>query len=89
MLSEKKPSLIIGDMNICYQQHRGDTNIQYLEENKFKQLVKGATHIMGGHIDHAFLNDHKHSFMSVDVDQYSPYYTSRDHDGLLITLMYA
>ena len=28
MLSEKKPSLIIGDMNICYQQHGGDKNIQ-------------------------------------------------------------
>ena len=54
----------------------------------FKQLVNGATHIMGGHIDHAFFNDHEHSFISVDVDQYSPYYTSRDHDGLLITLMY-
>jgi exonuclease III len=88
MLSKKKPSLIIGDMNICYQQHGRDKDIQYMEGNKFKQLVNGATHIMGGQIDHAYLNDHEHSFRSVDVDQYSPYYTSRDHDGLLITIIY-
>ena len=48
----------------------------------------GTTHIMGGHIDHVYLNDHEHRFRSVDVIQYSPYYTSRDHDGLLVTLMY-
>ena len=75
-------------MNICYQQHRRDKDIQYMEGKKFKQLVNGATHIMGGQIDHAYLNDKESKVRSVSVDQYSPYYTSRDHDALLITIIY-
>ena len=87
-ISETKPTLIVGDMNICYQENRNDKNIQYLEANKFKQLAIGATHLQGGHIDHVYLKDPKTNFRSCDVESYSPYYTSRDHDGLLITLIH-
>ena len=38
--------------------------------------------------DHAYLADPDSMFEKVDIEQYSPYYTARDHDGLLITLMY-
>ena len=74
-------------MNICFQEQRKNANIQYLEANNFKQLVTGATHFQGGHIDHVYLNDHQSEFKSVDVQMYSPYYTCRDHDGLLTTLI--
>ena len=57
LISETKPTLILGDMNICYQENRNDKNIQYLEANHFKQIVIGATHLQGGHIDHAYLKD--------------------------------
>ena len=86
-LSNKKPTLIVGDINICYQEQRENVNIQYLEEKNFKQIVTGATHLQGGHIDHVYINDHQCEFKSVDVEMYSPYYTCRDHDGLLTTLV--
>ena len=86
-LSKEKPTLIVGDMNICYQEQRENGNIQYLETNRFKQIVTGPTHLQGGHIDHVYLNDYQSQFKSVDVEMYSPYYTCRDHDGLLTTLI--
>ena len=85
-ISETKPTLIVGDMNICYQENRNDKNIKYLETSKFKQMAIGATHLQGGHFDHVYLKDPQVNFKSYDVETYSPYYTSRDHDGLLITL---
>ena len=88
IVSKDKAILIVGDMNICYEKQRMDQNIQYLKSNNFKQLVKSATHFHGGHIDHAYLADPDSMFEKVDIEQYSPYYTARDHDGLLITLMY-
>ena len=87
-ISETKSTLIVGDMNICYQENGNDKNIQYLEANKFKQIAIGATHLQGGHIDHVYLKDPHANFRSYDVETYSPYYTSRDHDGLLITLIH-
>ena len=52
-VSKDKATLILGDMNICYEKQRQDKNIQYLETYNFKQLVKGATDFLGGQIDHA------------------------------------
>ena len=87
IVSKEKTTLILGDMNICYKKQRNDKNIQYLETQNFKQLVKGATHFLGGQIDHAYLADPEARF-DADIQQYAPYYTARDHDGLLITLTY-
>ena len=58
-----------------------------MKSKNFKQLVKGATHYLGGHIDDVYLADPEFKFEKVDIEQYSPYYTARDHDGLLIALM--
>ena len=63
-------------------------NIQYLKSKNFKQLVKGTTYYLGGYIDHAYLADPEFKFEKADIEQYSPYYTARDHDGLLVTLMH-
>ena len=86
-LSKEKPTLIVGDMNICYRENKKNENIQYLEANKFKQLVTDATHYQGGHIDHIYINDYQNKLKSVDIEMYSPYYTCRDHDGLLTTIV--
>ena len=86
-MSKDKTTLILEDRNICYKKQRNDKNIQYLETQNFKQLVKEATHFLGGQIDHAYLADPEARF-EVDIQQYAPYYTARDHDGLLITLTY-
>ena len=47
----------------------------------FKQLVQVSTHIEGRHIDHVYVLD-----LQAHVELYSPYYTAKDHDGLLITI---
>ena len=86
ILSKKRATLIVGDINICYEKQQEDKNIKFLKLSKFEQLVKDATHYLGGHIDHAYFTDPKLKFGKVELEQYSPYYTARDHDGLLITL---
>ena len=57
---------------------------QALERNLFKQLVKEATHIQGGHIDHAYWKDTIGMWQDPAIERYSPYYS--DHDGICITL---
>ena len=79
-----KPTLITGDVNICFQQHRNNSISKSLEEIGFIQLVKEATHIEGGHIDHVYWLDRTGKWKTPDVERYSPYYS--DHDALLVTL---
>ena len=67
-------------MNICWKKQKKDKNIKYLEENGFKQLVKGATHLLAGYIDQAWIIG-DYYFEKVDVEQYSPHSTSCDHDS--------
>ena len=47
------------------------------------QLVKEATHIEGGHIDHVYIRSEG---LSATVEMYSPYYTAKDHDALCISI---
>ena len=84
MLTEGKPSLITGDFNICYLINRNNRMSQGLVKNAFKQLVSEATHIRGGHIDHAYWRDHHNAWLEPVVDRYSPYYS--DHDGICTTI---
>ena len=51
----------------------------------FQQLVKEATHIRGGHINHAYFRDtSSRSFEAPVVERYSPYYS--DHDAICLVL---
>ena len=84
MLTEGKPSLITGDFNICYLINNKNRMSQGLEKNGFSQLVREATHIRGGHIDHAYWRDHHNVWKQPEVERYSPYYS--DHDGICTTL---
>ena len=56
----------------------------YNELAIFQTYLSNETLIADNHV---YLNDHQSQFMSVDVEMYSPYYTCRDHDGLLTTLI--
>ena len=59
-----------------------------LEELGFQQLVVEASHLKGGHLDHVYSNHDPKTFQ-IEILMYSPYYTSLDHDAILITLMKA
>ena len=60
------------------------TLIEGLQEQGFTQLMKEATHIRGGNIDHVYWYDPDKLFEEIAVERYSPYYS--DHDALLVTL---
>jgi hypothetical protein len=50
-----KSTLVIGDMNICNKKNPENELKTFLEGNNFKQIVKKATHIDGGHIEPAYI----------------------------------
>ena len=84
MTNEDKPTLITGDFNICYMTHKNNRMSKGLEKNLFTQQVQEATHIQGGHIDHAYWKDKTGVWSNLVIERYSPYYS--DHDAICITL---
>ena len=86
MTSTKKPVLITGDFNICYQENNINRLIQGLETNGFKQLVRDATHIKGRHIDHVYWRDQDDIWTEPVLDRYSPYYSDHDANCLTMTI---
>ena len=85
MLTVEKPTLISGDFNICMLNHEKNRLSKGLLQNGFCQMVKEATHIKGGHIDHVYWKDEHSVWKELDLELYSPYYS--DHDASLITLI--
>ena len=84
LVDDVKPTLITGDLNVCYNQQRNNSITNVLRRLGFEQLVNKATHIMGGLIDHAYWSDVQGIWEAPSFDTYSPYYS--DHDTLLVTL---
>ena len=83
LIDEHRSTLILGDFNMCFIDNRNCRTTKYLTASNFKQLVHEATHIDGGHIDQVYL---KSDSIVASVELHSPYYTSKDHDALCITL---
>ena len=83
MMNNNKSTIVCGDFNMCYVDNRQNKSISLLEQKGFKQLVKEATHIEGGHIDHVYIRSEG---LSATVEMYSPYYTAKDHDALCISI---
>ena len=84
LINWNRSTLICGDFNMCFIDNRGSRTTSFLLDNGFKQLVNMATHIDGGHIDHAYLKEECSIPASIQI--YSPYYTAKDHDALCITM---
>ena len=78
-------TIICGDMNLCFLTKRGNQVTKMLEGMGFEQLVREASHLLGGHIDHVYSNLEQSEF-NIDVKMHSPYYTSHDHDAFCITI---
>ena len=84
MITIGKPTLISGDFNICFLNHSGNRMSRGLEKIGFSQLVREATHVKGGHIDHVYWNDDHKVWRDPQLELYCPYYS--DHDATLTTL---
>ena len=80
-ISTNHPTLVCGDLNMCFIDSKTSKSISFLRHIGFQQLVQEATHIDGGHIDHVYVLN-----LQANIELYSPYYTAKDHDGLLITV---
>ena len=80
LITEERPNVICGDLNICYNATRHNRITKHLVNANFKQVVKYPTHIRGRLIDHFYHNFSK----DIIVNQYTPYYT--DHDGICVII---
>ena len=84
-IRDDKPTLIMGDFNVCTVKQPNNSITRSLLDLDFTQLVSEATHIRGGHIDHIYWRDSVNpAFRPPVFERYSPYYS--DHDALLVTL---
>ena len=83
LIDSRRITLVCGDFNMCYIDNRKNRTTTFLLDSGFKQLVEEATHIDGGHIDHAYLRTQEN--IQVHADIYSPYYTSNDHDAICLS----
>ena len=85
MIDDSRPTLITGDFNICLANEPRNMITRILEKKGFATLIDEATHIKGGHIDHAYWRDPSGLIGRPEVETYSPYYS--DHDAILITFI--
>ena len=85
LLTRGKPTLITGDFNICMLNHSKNRMSKGLMQKGFHQMIKNATHIRGGHIDHVYWKNYDHVWKEPHLELYCPYYS--DHDASLITLV--
>ena len=80
----RETMLITGDFNVCTIKDEKNAVTKLLEGLGFNQLVKDATHVQGGHIDHCYWLDKTKKWEWPELQRYSPYYS--DHDCLLLTM---
>ena len=86
LLNEDKVNIVTGDFNICTKKEPDNIITRCLLDLGFDLLLSGATHIMGGTIDHTYVRDTRGIFETPVLHRYSPYYT--DHDAHCITLVH-
>ena len=78
-----KSTLVIGDMNIFNKKNPENELKTFLEDNKFKLMVKKPDHIDGGHIDHAYILNMGNLVETPEVEIIPKYYS--DHDAICIS----
>ena len=71
-------------MNACNMKSPDNQLKRYLEEIGFKEIVREATHIDGGHLDHAYVLNQGSLKEDTVVQLVSKYYS--DHDAVCIIL---
>ena len=84
LVNKEKTTVIGGDFNLCVLKHPKNYITASLEEEGFQQLVRAATHIEGGAIDHIYINYGAKNKFEWDLEYFPKYYS--DHDGLGLTI---
>ena len=83
LIMEEKFVVIGGDFNINLTNSPNNYLTKELIKMGFAQIVKKATHIEGGLIDHIYVRQGRNKKYSWIVEQFPKYYS--DHDGLGLT----
>ena len=78
-----KNTLIIGDLNVCSLENPQNQLWMFLKNKSFKQIVKKATHIDGGHIDHAYIMNKGNYEEEPNIEIVPKYFS--DHDAICIS----
>ena len=86
LIDRTKSVIVCGDMNFCFSASQDNSFVKYVTRQGFDQMVKEATHIEGGLIDHVYFRSGGPP-LKADVSIYSPYYTAHDHDALLVEVL--
>ena len=84
LITPGRTTVIGGDMNICALANPKNYISESLREMGFSQLVKNATLIEGGMIDHVYIKQGEITKVSYIIEEFPKYYS--DHDGVGIIL---
>ena len=84
IINLSKSTLVIGDMNVCNRKRPDNVLKTFLEELGFKESINQATHIEGGHLDHAYILNVGNFKEPPNIHLVPKYYS--DHDALCICL---
>ena len=84
ILNFSKSTVVDGDMNVCNRKRPSNLLKTSLEELGFKELIKQATHLEGGHLDHAYILNVGNIKEEPVVHLVPKYYS--DHDALCLCL---
>ena len=80
-----KTAVVCGDFNFCFvENHRHEIRIT-LENMGYCMIHDFSTHLQGGHLDQVWVRLHDKN-IQIKSEEYSPYYTCKDHDAALITI---
>ena len=75
-------TIVIGDINICNKDKPDNEMKKILTDREFKLVISAPTHILGGHIDHAYILNVGNYVESPIVEIIPKYYS--DHDAICI-----
>ena len=79
---EGRVTIVCGDLNVCLRKEPKNAFSQGMEEMGLQQIVKEATHVMGGQIDHLYVCSE--AVERTSLERMSPFFS--DHDALCFTV---
>ena len=84
LITKNRTTIIGGDFNVCALKNPSNLITEELRKLKFEQIVKEATHINGGLLDHLYIKQGKETTYNWELEVSPKYYS--DHDCMGITL---
>ena len=84
MIDLERQTLIIGDFNFCYLSSMAKSLRDFLNFNKFIQLIREPTHIEGNTIDQAYFREGNNRSWELKNFIHSKYYS--DHRGIAVII---